>query len=434
MPDVFIVSDNILSPLGVTTAENFAQLKKGVSGVKRHEDPGMSELPFYAALFDNIPVVGGGENVSGVEGTYTRFEQLLIGSISGALQTGGVESGIEGRMGGGTGSRIGDRMGGQIGGRIDGRIGNGINKEMDSGIDSSVDNCIDPGDKKNILIISSTKGNISLLEEEDANPAISERVALHGSARKVAEYFKFANPPIVVSNACISGVMAILTGMRMLRSGLYENAVIAGADTISKFILSGFQAFQATSPGHCKPFDAARDGINLGEGAGTLILSSNPKYAGGIKVLGGSISNDANHLSAPSRTGEELGGAINRALRDACLLPADIDFISAHGTATVYNDEMEAKAINLANLQSAPLNSLKGYYGHTLGAAGLIETIISSYSLKENLVLPTLGFENPGVSKPLNICTGLLHVPLNHCLKTASGFGGCNAALVLGKE
>lgn len=372
MPDVFIVSDNILSPLGITAAENFAQLKKGISGVKRHDDPIMSDLPFYAALFDKLPDVKGG---------YTKFEKLLIGSIDNALQ--------------------------------------------DSGIDIR--------DKRTILIISSTKGNISLLETESYGQALPGLVALHGSAKSVAGYFGFANPPITISNACISGVMAILTGMRMLRSGQYENAVIAGADTISKFVLSGFQAFQATSSGPCKPFDEARDGINLGEGAGTIILSSNQKYAGRLKVLGGSISNDANHLSAPSRTGQELCGAINKALGDAHLLPADIDFISAHGTATVYNDEMEAKAITLANLQSVPLNSLKGYYGHTLGAAGLIETIISCHSLKENLVLPTLGFENPGVMEPLNICTKLLHASLHHCLKTASGFGGCNAALILGK-
>lgn len=401
MPDVFIVSDNILSPLGVTTAANFAQLTKGVSGVKRHDDPVMSDQPFYAALFDGIPADPRGlDKITYGKEEYTKFEQLLIVSISGALQNSGI----------------------------------------------------DTRDKKTILIISSTKGNIGLLEtdanhsglmgrtdkpvlsERVASQVLSERVALHGSARLVAGYFNFVNPAIVVSNACISGVMAILTGMRMLRSGLYENAVIAGADTISKFILSGFQAFQATSSGLCKPFDRDRDGINLGEGAGTLILSSNPKYAGGIKILGGSISNDANHLSAPSRTGEELCGAINKALGDARLVPSDIDFISAHGTATAYNDEMEAKAITLANLQSAPLNSLKGYYGHTLGAAGLIETIISSHSLKENLVFPTLGFENQGVTKPLNICTQLLHAPLHYCLKTASGFGGCNAALVLGKS
>ena len=175
-------------------------------------------------------------------------------------------------------------------------------------------------------------------------------------------------------------MLAILTGMRLVQSGQYENAVVAGADVISKFVLSGFQSFQAISSAPCKPFDAARDGINLGEGAGTVILTSNKNYSSGVKVTGGSVSNDANHISGPSRTGEELNLAINKALNAAELNATDIDFISAHGTATIYNDEMEAKAITLAGLQSFPVNSLKGYYGHTLGAAGLIESIISIQS------------------------------------------------------
>jgi 3-oxoacyl-[acyl-carrier-protein] synthase-1 len=229
-------------------------------------------------------------------------------------------------------------------------------------------------------------------------------------------------------------MLAILTGMRLIQSGQYENAVVAGADVISKFVLSGFQSFQAISPLPCKPFDAARDGINLGEAAGTVIITSNKNYSSGIKVTGGSVSNDANHISGPSRTGEELNLAITKALNAAGLNAADIDFISAHGTATVYNDEMEAKAIAMAGLQAAPVNSLKGYYGHTLGAAGLIESIISIQSLKENLVIPTRGFENLGVTQPVNVCSTLYRSALNNCLKTASGFGGCNAAMVFSKQ
>lgn len=378
MTDIFIVSDNILSPIGVTTAENFLQLTRAVTGVRQHAREAMSDQPFYAALFD------GAENYSknGDPAVYTKFEQLLMGSINDALQKGGIGA----------------------------------------------------SDKKTILIVSSTKGNIGLLESEANSPALKNRIALHTSAKLVAGYFQFAHAPIVVSNACISGILAILTGMRLIRSGQYENAVIAGADVISKFVLSGFQAFQAVSSRPCRPFDEERDGINLGEGAGTLVLSSNRKHDRGIRVLGGSISNDANHLSAPSRTGKELCYAITRSLRDAHLSTTDIDFISAHGTATLYNDEMEAKAIDLANLQSVPVNSLKGYYGHTLGAAGLIESIVSIQSLREDLVLPTMGFERMGVTKPLNICTELIPASLTNCLKTASGFGGCNAALVMGKQ
>lgn len=374
---VFIVADNILSPLGLTTAENFAQIKKGVSGIREYRDTTLADQPFYASLFDRNHVF-----IQDNDHQYTRFEQLLIASINDALQN----------------------------------------------------STIDAGNDKTVLIISSTKGNISLLETEETGPALWERISLPVSAKLVAGHFGFINQPIVISNACISGIMAIITGMRLIQSGQYENVVVAGADVISKFVLSGFQSFQAISPLPCKPFDINRDGITLGEGAATIILSVNQNSPQNIRVIGGAVSNDANHISAPSRTGEELSHAIIKTLIDAPLSSGDIDFISAHGTATIYNDEMEAKAITLANLQTVPVNSLKGYYGHTLGAAGLIESIVSIHSLKENMVIPTLGFKETGITNPINICADLLPGDFKNCLKTASGFGGCNAAVVFSKQ
>ena len=373
MTNVFIIADNIFSPLGQNTAENFKQLTANTVGVKKHDDPLLSDQPFYASLFDAVKFT--------TNSNLTKFEQLLVASITDALQNSGV----------------------------------------------------DPADKKTALIISTTKGNISLLETSADSPSLKKRIALQTSAKLVAEHFGFSQPPIVVSNACISGLLAMITAMRMIRSGLYENVVVAGADLISKFVLSGFQSFQAVSAGPCKPFDASRDGINLGEGAATVILSAHRKNATDIRITGGSVSNDANHISGPSRTGEELYLAISNAMQDAGLSAIDIDLISAHGTATLFNDEMEAKAITLANLQHVPVNSLKGFYGHTLGAAGLIESVASIQSMKEGIILPTPGFEHQGVSKPVNICDRLKKAPLQNCLKTASGFGGCNAAIVLSK-
>ncbi|MEO6980389.1 MAG: beta-ketoacyl synthase N-terminal-like domain-containing protein, partial [Mucilaginibacter sp.] len=166
-PDVFIVADNILSPLGKTTEENFEHLKNNESGVKCHDNERLSPVPFFAALFDD------GVQFLQVGDEYTKFEQLLIASITDAL------------------------------------------KNVD----------IDPKDKKTALIISSTKGNINLLETEENNPALQQRVAMPTSAKMVAEHFGFQNQPIIISNACISGVMAIITGMRLLNAGQYENAV-----------------------------------------------------------------------------------------------------------------------------------------------------------------------------------------------------------------
>src|SRR4051812_15606806 len=207
MKDVYIVSDNIISPLGNTTAANFSSLRVGASGVMLQDRPRVADHPFYAALLPEMPAQQD-------HTPYTRFEQLLIESVTSAIE--------------------------------------------DTGIDLA--------NKKTILVISSTKGNISLIEEEEITTGLKNRVALHTSARLVAGHFRCANPPLVVSNACISGLLAMLTARRLLASGQYDNAVVVGADLVSKFIFSGFESFQAVSPAPCRPFDAARNGINLGEG------------------------------------------------------------------------------------------------------------------------------------------------------------------------
>lgn len=375
MKEVFVIADNIISPVALSTAENFSMLAAGISGVQQHTNAAINDTPFYASLFP--------ESTSFIhDNNYTRFEQLLIASIEKALQQ----------------------------------------------------TSINPADKKTLLIISTTKGNISLLETETYNASLQRRIALTTSAKLIASYFNFSNTPLIVSNACISGVLAIITAMRFIKNGLYENVVVAGADVISKFVFSGFQSFQALSNGICRPFDKDRDGINLGEGAATIILSSSKKDATNITVKGGSTSNDANHISGPSRTGDELAQAMEAALKEAGLSATDINLISAHGTATLYNDEMEAKAITTTNMQHVPVNSLKAYYGHTLGAAGLIESIISIESLRKNTILPSKGFETIGVSKSINVCDTIIQTSLQHCIKTASGFGGCNAAVIFSKQ
>lgn len=371
---VFIIADNVCSPLGRTTADNFEQIKNSVSGIQQHHRSDLSDIPIAASLFKQDDVL-----IPGAE-AYTKFEQLLIVSVAEALSQTKVQ--------------------------ID--------------------------DPKTGLIISSTKGNISLLETDDNNQELQKRISLSTSAQLVADLFGFVSQPVIISNACISGVMAIVTGMRMIQSGQYNQVVVVGADVISKFVVSGFQSFQALSAERCKPFDKNRVGLNLGEGAATIILSGDEKYRGNIRVTGGGSSNDANHISGPSRTGQELADAITKALNNAGLEPADIDLISAHGTATPYNDEMEAKAITLAGLQNAPVNGLKAFYGHTLGAAGLIETVLAKQCMVQNTLLPTLGFEETGTAA-LNITSGVTDAEIKHCVKTASGFGGCNGALVLSK-
>jgi 3-oxoacyl-[acyl-carrier-protein] synthase-1 len=200
---------------------------------------------------------------------------------------------------------------------------------------------------------------------------------------------------------------------------------------LSRFIISGFQSFKALSQCNCRPFDAQRDGLNIGEAAATIILTNKKEsdlQAGDVVFSAGAIRNDANHISGPSRTGE---GAY-LALRSVCdgIDTGELAFINAHGTATPYNDEMEAIAITRAGLQHVPVNSLKGYFGHTLGCAGVLESVISTRSLKDGTVLKMYGFETSGVSHPLQLVAQTQATTRNRCINMLSGFGGCNAALL----
>jgi 3-oxoacyl-[acyl-carrier-protein] synthase-1 len=287
--------------------------------------------------------------------------------------------------------------------------------------------------EKTLFVLSTTKGNIALLERGERG---HERVHLHSTAKHIASAFGF-NHHIVISNACISGVMAIMIGRRYILSGEYDHVVVCGADELSEFIVSGFQSLSALSPELCKPFDANRKGVNLGESAAVVVITGAPEQLGAaktIRVTGGGLSNDANHISGPSRTGNELASAVRQAMHEATVGNNDIGFISAHGTATLFNDEMEAKAFYSLGFDKVPVNSLKGSFGHTLGAAGVVETILSIHSLVHNEVMPTVGFETHGVSQPILVNNSLRKEELHTCIKTASGFGGCNAAIILQKE
>ncbi|PKF76242.1 beta-ketoacyl synthase N-terminal-like domain-containing protein [Chryseobacterium sp. PMSZPI] len=292
--------------------------------------------------------------------------------------------------------------------------------------------------KDTAFILSTTKGNISLLKNQSQLP---EGVYLSSLAQKIADFFGFKTKPIVVSNACVSGVMAIAVAKNMIQAGKYKDAFVIAGDEISEFVVSGFNSFQAIGAEPCKPYDKNRNGINIGEAAAAIYITSQHSEEERIsqnenlrfKILGDSAINDANHISGPSRTGDGLYASIKNAMTEARISAEQIDFISAHGTATVYNDEMEAIAFNRMELQNVPLNSMKGYYGHCLGASGLLESIISMESASHSTLIPSKNFEEIGVSQPLNIIRENQPATVQYILKTASGFGGCNAAIVLEK-
>jgi len=278
---------------------------------------------------------------------------------------------------------------------------------------------------KTIIVVSSTKGD---LDRDISNP-------FEPSVRALTERFELKNQPLVVSNACISGVLAINAASNLIRAGAYDHAVVIGCDVISDFVLFGFQSLFAVSALPCRPFDKSRNGITLGEGCSAVVISNNKEIfeTAPLELMPGTSANDANHISGPSRTGEGLYRTIKRTLEQNHISAQDIDFISAHGTATVFNDEMEAIAFDRMDMADIPLNSLKGYFGHTLGAAGIMETAVSMQMMRHDLLIKSLGYSESGTSKNLNITTENKSSGLNTILKTASGFGGCNASLVIRK-
>ena len=229
----YIIADNIISPLGETSEENYLSVKAGRSGIRAYE-PGTCNIPegFYASLL------------------FEDFETLALKSAQKAIANARLE--LKG--------------------------------------------------KRTAFILSSTKGNIE------------ENISLADSAQRIATQLGIDAKPIVVCNACISGLSALILGNRLIDSGLYDFAIVCGCDTPRQFILSGFQSLKALSPEPCRPFDMERMGLNLGEAAATLILSKNPIQGNSWRMGDGFIRNDAFHISTPSKTADGLYLSLQRTL------------------------------------------------------------------------------------------------------------------------
>ena len=359
----YIIADNIISPLGETSEENYLSVKAGRSGIRAYE-PGTCNIPegFYASLL------------------FEDFETLALRSAQKAIANAQLE--LKG--------------------------------------------------KRTAFILSSTKGNIE------------ENISLADSAQRIASQLGIDSKPIVVCNACISGLSALILGNRLIDSGLYDAAIVCGCDTPRQFILSGFQSLKALSPEPCRPFDMERMGLNLGEAAATLILSKNPIQGNSWRMGDGFIRNDAFHISTPSKTADGLYLSLQRTLESftkeissTCKqidMKAHLAFINAHGTATLFNDQMESVAIGRAGLSDLPANAYKSFWGHTMGAAGILETIISMKAIDDDTILGTRGFSELGVSGKMNICAENRPTDKKGFIKMLSGFGGCNATIWAAKS
>ena len=390
--NVHITGCGVCTPLGNTPQEVFRAVREGRSALRLHQDAFGCAEPVFASLFPR-------EGVGG-----SLFQTICLQAARAALS--------------------------------------------DAGVDAS--------SPRLALVLCSVKGEIEALGSRD--------VTLAASARKLADELGMVTKPIVVSNACISGLAGMVEGRRLLMTGLYDQVLVVGAEVQSRFIVTGFQSLKALSDEACKPFDANRKGLNLGEAAAAVVLSgptassqeaevcsafANNKADASAEqtsgpcchserseesiwqLLDGVIRNDANHISGPSRTGEGSYNALRYLL--PLVDPEDLAFVSLHGTSTLYNDEMESIALDRAGLSALPVCALKGTFGHTMGAAGILETILSMLALEEGIVLPTRGFETLGVSRPVCVSASEQPAKGNCFIKLLSGFGGVNGAILLRK-
>lgn len=373
MKKVYITSTSCLSSVGADKQLTWQGLQEGQSGIKKVRQLGFIEDIYAGKIADEV--IDSQWNKLNISGVFTRLEKMLIIALKPLIDQ---------------------------------------NKPTDT----------------SQLILATTKGNINDLANTGAKGA-----DINDMIQRIADLFGFKTTPIVVCNACVSGILAVSVGKRMIQMGVCEDAYVIAGDELTPFVVSGFNSFQAMSDEPCKPFDANRKGVTLGEATAAVHLSADRLERDTVfEVIGEASIADANHISGPSRTGEGLYQSIQGALREAGITAKQVDLVSAHGTATNYNDEMESIAFDRCELASIPTHSLKGYFGHTLGAAGLLELVVVIESMLHNQLVVSKGYEVLGVSRPLNIITTSSELPLNIALKTASGFGGSNTALLIAKR
>lgn len=259
------------------------------------------------------------------------------------------------------------------------------------------------------------------------------------STLHVASHFSLKPFSTTISTACSSSANALILGARMIQHGIVDRAICGGCDALSRFTLNGFHSLKNVDKSPCRPFDQNRFGLNLGEGAGYVLLErENDAKARGANIIatlsGYSNTNDAYHPTAPSPDGSGAVRTMQHALTMAGLQPGHIDYINAHGTATQNNDSSEGKAIQQLFGEAACFSSTKPFTGHTLAAAGVVEAIFSMMALTNSIVIPNLNHETPMEELQIQPVKMLKEkLPLRHVLSNSFGFGGSNVSLIFSK-
>lgn len=251
----------------------------------------------------------------------------------------------------------------------------------------------------------------------------------------VARQLGVRGPSFTISTACSSSAKVFGDAWSLIQAGFCDAAVVGGVDTLCRMVLRGFDSLELLSPEPCRPNDANRKGISIGEAAGFVLLERrNPTPIDAVFLLGCGNSCDAHHMSSPDPEGRGAALAIRAALATAGISPADIDWVHQHGTGTRINDRAEDAAIAATLGTQVPCSSTKGWMGHTLGAAGVLNAVFAALCLREGLVPRNLNLEaiDPALLCP--IVTETHRQPLRRVLSNAFGFGGSNCCLVLGTE
>ncbi|MEP6673974.1 MAG: beta-ketoacyl-[acyl-carrier-protein] synthase family protein [Ferruginibacter sp.] len=394
MTRVFITGIGVITALGNSVAENQQALKEGVCGIGLSTNLESKYSHTFPVGEIKITTEALKSKLELTDPSVTRTTALAIHAFNEALDDSGL-----------------------------------TDKQLSSG--------------RTALIGGTTVGGMCLTDElyRDANSSVSNSpfLASYDCASVflyLQQHYKMNGIINTINTACSSSANAIMFGARLIRLGLADRAIVGGADCLSKFTINGFHSLQILSPEICRPFDAARQGLNLGEGAAFLVLEkeadTNNKqvYA---EVKGYANSSDAFHPSSLSPNGEGPYLAMKNALASAELEAGDIDLINAHGTATENNDEVESIAMKRVFERPPVFTSTKSNTGHTLGAAGAIEAVFSIINLLQQEVYPGLHFIEP--IKETCLYPAIVNAPLriNHVMSNSFGFGGNCTSLILSK-
>ncbi|MCX5880316.1 MAG: beta-ketoacyl synthase N-terminal-like domain-containing protein [Deltaproteobacteria bacterium] len=327
-----------------------------------------------------------------------------------------------------------------IAGCIEGLNPSGSRSRLHSLCDRLFNNWAAPVPSDTLLITATTKAGIDNLEKVSTGKAADIQDILPSSIPAiVSKKLGLDSRGFNVSAACASSTIAVAQAAALISTGCADVVLVCCLDMVTEFIFSGFSALRALSPLPCRPFDRDRNGLSLGEGAAALLLMSRERAKKEHRIPMGAIhgwgiANDATHITAPARDGCGLIWAISRALQVSGIPANELHAVCAHGTGTIYNDLMELTAFKqIFKNGKASVFSIKGAIGHTLGAAGGIEVAVGMKTLSCQVTPPTIGLKTPMDEAMGWVSTGPVSFSGDYLLTTNSGFGGINAALVLGK-